>query len=418
MLPRPQIEELLVSPDRSAGLPPGAVLPDYGRYAIDGVPGLLEHILGRPGDAPVLAEALDPNAGAFDHVVFLLLDGLGYDKLLRSLASDPRLVFGDLAERGDFLPITSVFPSTTVTALSTYSTGRPPCEHGMVGYRLYLREASSITNMIRFSTVGNTRGDSVLDAGLDLDRLLTTLTLYERLAERGVATHVLLPQYITSSGLSRLLYRGADAIQPCATLADMFASARQILLRADRKTLLTLYYPGLDTIGHARGPETESYVAELGAISEAIRREWLGRVGRTLLVLSSDHGFMPIRTADYRKLPKDGGFLDLLALPPTGEPRATYLHARSGASAHLHRAVDEFADERLWISSSDDALDLGLLGDGSIHRELESRIGDLIVASIGDICLYHEYPDAALLPGMHGGLTRDEMLVPLIVSPL
>jgi len=32
--------------------------------------------------------------------------------------------------------------------------------------------------------------------------------------------------------------------------------------------------------------------------------------------------------------------------------------------------------------------------------------------------LLHPYPDAPFLQGMHGGLTADEMIVPLLVSPL
>lgn len=408
----------LVSPERSVGLPPGAILPDYGGYAVDGVPALIEHILGVRETAPRLAEALDPGAGAFDHVLFLLLDGLGYDRLLRREAADPGLLFAELAKRGRRLPITSVFPSTTTTSLTTYSTGLPPIAHGMLGYRLYLREAASVTNMIRFSTVANPRGDSALTAGLDLDRLVPGLTLYERLAEARVATQVLLPQHICSSGLSRLLYRGADTIHPCATLADMCVTARQLLQRAENRNLVTLYHPGLDTIGHGRGPNTDAYNAELGLISEALRRELDGQVGRTLLIISSDHGFVPLQPADYLELPKSGDVWRSLAHPPVGEPRASYLHARANGSAALKQAVESFSSGRLWVSAASDATDVGLFGTGTPHAEFEYRIGDVLAVSTQQQSLYHDFPDAVRLAGMHGGLTREEMLVPLIVCPM
>ncbi len=47
-----------------------------------------------------------------------------------STASAPTLGVGD---RG---PITSVAPTTTATALTSLTTGVPPADHGIVGYRL------------------------------------------------------------------------------------------------------------------------------------------------------------------------------------------------------------------------------------------------------------------------------------------
>src|SRR3546814_16175316 len=47
-------------------------------------------------------------------------------------------------------PITTVAPSTTATALTSITTGLPPGEHGVVGYRMAVQ--GEVLNVLRWST--------------------------------------------------------------------------------------------------------------------------------------------------------------------------------------------------------------------------------------------------------------------------
>jgi hypothetical protein len=405
----PQVEKGL------KGLPERAVFPDYEGLSITKVPDVVRAALGLDVEAGALVDAVRPPRT--DRVLLLLLDGLGYRKLERIWSEHPDLATHRLAESGGIHRLSTVFPSTTVAALTSYSTGLSPLQHGMIGYRLYLRELSAITNMIQFS-VGDGNGDSAFRAGLDLDHLLPGPTVYERLTREGVVTHTLLPQYITASGLSRLLYRGSTALHPAANLSDMLTMARHILNEATSKTLLTLYWPGLDSLGHARGPESDAYLAEARAIDDALRRELVGRVDDTLLLLSSDHGFVGMQPSDY---------LDLASLPelngnallrPVGEPRASYFYLRDGAKTGLPWRSPSLLQGDLLFVDSEDAFRSGLLGSGTPHPETRNRLGDVLLISTGRAGLYQPYPDAPYLRGMHGGLTEEEMVVPLIASML
>ena len=53
-----------------------------------------------------------------------------------------------------------------------------------------------------------------------------------------------------------------------------------------------------------------------------------------------------------------------------------------------------------------------------MRAEVADRIGDVVVVSTGKTAIFHPYKDAAMLKGVHGGLTAHEMFVPLIVSKL
>jgi len=414
---RESIEQHLLTRAKPSGWGPRSVFPDYAGYSIAGLPALVERLFGLDGPETPLTE-IASELPDFDHVVLLVLDGLGYRKTVSLFDRCPDLGIRALAQGGLFFPLTSVFPSTTVASLVSIGTGLTPLEHGLVGYRLYLRETSAITNMIRFAMVGNARSDAAFAAGLDAESIIPGTTLQERLGGRGVNVHTLLPQHIANSGLSRALYRGSAQLHAAAGLSDMLVMSRQLLRSSTSRAFLSLYWPGLDTIAHIRGPETDAYVAELRAIDDAIRRELIGQVERTLFLLSSDHGFVPMEPSDYVRLSDVPDVERALLLPPVGEPRASYLHVRDGTRQQISRSIARFSKDGLVCVDSGTLVEESLLGRGTPHPEIAARVGDLAVVSTGTAGLFHPYHDTILLRGMHGGLTEHEMLVPFIASPL
>src|SRR5690606_37154916 len=50
------------------------------------------------------------------------------------------------------LPIDSVCPTTTATALTSITTGKAPGEHGLIGYRMAVE--SEVLNVLRWSVEG------------------------------------------------------------------------------------------------------------------------------------------------------------------------------------------------------------------------------------------------------------------------
>src|SRR6266511_6006344 len=104
--------------------PPVPILPRYGEASLaDLVPSLLA-VLDVPGFGnPLGVEPLR-------RVCLLVVDGLGWELLPANRQAAPFLAAA--AERG--APLTTGFPSTTVTSLASIGTGRPPAGHGLVGY--------------------------------------------------------------------------------------------------------------------------------------------------------------------------------------------------------------------------------------------------------------------------------------------
>jgi hypothetical protein len=72
------------------------------------------------------------------------------------------------------------------------------------------------------------------------------------------------------------------------------------------------------------------------------------------------------------------------------------------------------------VLSIDEALKQGLFGLGKPHQQFRNRVGDLLILPHRDSLIWYEHLKGRKfdLRGMHGGLTADEMLIPLAVARL
>ena len=417
MITKDSVERELLSNHLHGLLPEGLIAPDYGGYSIDSIPSFIRALFGERIERgskllPLLPDSLP------QRVILLILDGVGYMHLSRMLAESSDMFINRLIDRGKILPLTSVFPATTATALASLSMGTTPQEHGMLGYRLYLKETSAITNMINLSLLGNSAGDTALNAGIDEKTFLMHPNLFEQLRAIGVNSHVIINKHIAKSGLSRILYDGVAQMHRVVNLSDMLVTTRAVLNQAPSKTFISLYWGDTDAIAHVHSPWTDEFTAELRSIDAALERELAGRVEDTLLLITADHGFVPMEDDDYIDITKYPILQDNLVLPPVGDTRSAYLFIRNGKKEETRQFItEEFADDIICLDA-EAAIDAGLFGMGDVRRESRDRIGDLVITSAARKTLYYPYKDSIKLRGMHAGLTPDEMLVPFIVSKI
>ncbi|MFQ6117360.1 MAG: alkaline phosphatase family protein [Candidatus Bipolaricaulia bacterium] len=394
----------------------GLVLSDWRRSLVN-LPATILKIFGREPPHPPLEE-LFPYLGGVRRVVLLVIDALGWEQL-RPLLEDGSSVFSRLANEGRLCQITSVFPSTTTAALSTLATGLAPAEHGMLGFRLYLKEFGLVAHMIRLSPEGIRRFDMLLELGLVPRRFFPAKSIYELLAP-DVRSYTLLKLAFRRSGLSHLLYRGSQVI-PHVGSSDMCVQMRKLLEQnPDGPLFIGAYWDGIDAIGHLYGPTAEELAAELRQLSLSLE-EFLNRLSPqaakdTLLLVTADHGQVEVREEEMFSITRHPRLYRSLLLPPTGDFRATYLHLRQGKLARTKQYLKRYQD-RLIVLDSEEALDGGLFGTSPVRDGWRPRIGDLILLPRRRGFIFYPYDDF-LLKGYHGGLSPGEMWVPLFALRL
>jgi len=362
-------------------------------------------------------------------VVLVVADGLGYLQLKREMAAGNASNIAALTRRaagGDpcvsYAPITSVFPTTTVAALGSVNSGVAPTGHGLMGYTVFLPEFDMVAEMIRWGPL--TRRVSFADPefGQSPENFFWAKTTYARLQAAGVErTYVVNPSGFSGTALTRMLHKGAEYAGYIST-PSLTPIVSRIVHADTAPTYVYAYWPMVDTIAHVIGPLTPEHSAEVasfdfqfGRLVESLR----DRGGDTLVLLTADHGHIDTLPRDAISFGDHPELLAMLKAIPSGERRAVYLHPKPGATLE----VAEYARERMRdiaaVMLRDDAVALGLFGPEPLSEQAAGRIGEVLLFPRGALQLVAPLDTTEMGPqktfrGLHGGLTPDEALVPLL----
>ncbi len=400
------------------------VWPQYEGGSIVNLPSTMAAILGANLEA---APPLEPSlwkdlAQGTERIVAIMIDALGYLALQRLMDKDPDFPLTRLARRGTFNSITSVFPSATVTALASFWTARPPIEHGLTGYVLYFKEFGVVANTLTLEPTRGKGGESLEKWGLEPEKLIPAPSFPQLLKPFGVNVVVLIHQEYVMSPFSRALHREVAEAKGFITTSEMWIILRHLLREHEgEKVIISVYWGFLDALAHLYGPDDEPWETEIQNFALSMERDFLGRLEPqdrkgTLLIIFSDHGQVQANPARAILALKHPELWELLALPPTGESRASYLYVRDGkreqVRAYLEEKIGSFT-----VIDSHEAVERGLFGKGIPTPEFSSRIGDLIAIARGEEHLVWGYREPKL-KGRHGGLSPQEMLAPLLMIRL
>ena len=387
----------------------GGLRPHYERYSLLAVADTILDMFGVPqGGRSLLGELGIERA---DKVVSFILDGLGYLKL-EELA-EKGLV--DLSRFDIRIPLTSVFPPTTTTSLTSLSTGVSPVVHGILGYKLFLREVGAVVNMIKLSTPG-APDESIKNVGVELEKFVSVPTIYERLREKGVKSYLFLPKYIVNSGLSGILYRGVEEIVAFISLSDLFVLLKKAL-RLPGRVLLGVYWPVTDTLAHLYGPESEPFSLEVSWFFRAMQENFLGQGAGVPVLVTADHGFVEVDPQkDLIDVKASPELMGSIIFQPVGDLRAGYFFVREGRKEVVREYLERRYPGEFLVMETEAALESKIWGLEEPSEGVRARLGDLVALARGRKLFFWPEGEEFVLRGMHGGLTDRELLVPFLVA--
>lgn len=376
---------------------------------------------------PLRADLLGDLTEGVEHVALVVIDALGWQQLQRAMARHPDLVFHKLAASGRLLPITTTFASTTTSVLNTIWSGQPPIRHGVLAYEMFLREWLMAVESISFSTTHEPFGSRLLEWGFEPEKFVPTPTLGMQLAVQGLGSYALTFRNYLETPLALMNYRGTRKVYGYAHAADFWVSLRRLLREhADERFFIGAYWSAVDTLGHMYGPLDETGEAEICSIAHLFETFFLDKLAapardRTLFLLTADHGQITISSDAGFLLDDHPALRDALFLPPMGESRVPFFHVRHGAYDRVWTYLHEHFGEHFVFLSRDEVIERGLLGPdgGKMHAEIPHRLGDIVGIARRD-AFFTRDPERLekVLRGQHGGLTAEEMMVPLLAVRL
>ncbi|HEU5387591.1 MAG TPA: nucleotide pyrophosphatase/phosphodiesterase family protein [Streptosporangiaceae bacterium] len=368
------------------------IVPSYGAAALADL------------SSSILA-SLDPEASSAQNVLglpparracLLIVDGLGWELLRDHPAAAPFL--SELARNSR--PITAGFPSTTVTSLGSICTGRPPGQHGILGYQVAIPGENRLLNGLRW------------DASVDPLTWQPLPTVYELATAAGIAAVHVAQGSFRGTGLTVATMRGAD-FRPANSMGALAAQAATALRENDR-AFVTVYHGDLDGAGHVFGVASDAWYNQLAHVDKLAEQLAGALPAGTTMYVTADHGMVDVGPEDRFDVDAHPELRSGLALLG-GEPRARHLYARRGAAADVLAAWREALGDRAWVLPRDEAIKEGWFGP--VDPAMTSRIGDVVAAAGGSLALVatQAEPRESRLVGMHGSLTPAEQLVPALM---
>jgi Type I phosphodiesterase / nucleotide pyrophosphatase len=367
-------------------------LPKYAQSSLDALGTSILAAVGVPDEPNPL---MLPPA---ERVCLLVVDGLGWELLRAHPAAAPFL--SELAMNA--APLTAGFPATTATSLASLGTGRPPGQHGILGYQVAVPGAvpPKLLNMLRW------------DSSVDPLTWQPGPTCYERAAAAGVFGYRVGPIEHGRTGLSVATMRGVTYL-PGETLGALVGLAASSLANEEHRVFTTVYYGDLDTTGHLLGCTSDAWLYQLAHVDKLAEQLVSALPHGTLLLVTADHGMVDITEADRIDADSVPGLRDGVELLG-GEARVRHVYGTDGAAADVLAAWREVLGDRAWVVSREQAVAEGWFGP--VLDENLARIGDVIAACCGPsaVIATRTEPRESKMVGMHGSLTQAEQLVPLL----
>lgn len=363
------------------------IKPDFNNNIIN-ISATIAQFLGCPNDKPVLPNLANELKKGYKNVVFLILDGMGINPINKNLADDTFL------KRNIKQVLTSVFPSTTTNATTTFLTNKYPMEHGWFGWSLYFEELNRAVDIF-LDTDSFTRES--IEKGYTKKAL--PIEPYYFKSKTDYAITVVAPEYCDNYGDNRYVWK---------TLDEMLGHIEKICKRGG-KQFIYAYCSEPDHIMHEYGVTSEEAHKVINDLNDGIE-ELYAKLTDTLFIITADHG--QIDVGGYIEIYKDTELTAMLEWPQFLEARATAFKVKLNYHKDFIEMFNQKYGNDFELFKVEDLIKDNYFGL-NIVNEHAKLLGDFIAIGTTDKIiklteLSHDFK------GHHTSLT-EEMEVPLIV---
>jgi len=327
-------------------------------------------------------------------IVLVVLDGAGCNILK----------YAGILDKFQAECVTTVFPSSTSTVITTLFTAMTPGEHGILGYNNYVKVLGSVVNPLRFSTPYSPGRDSLKDY-VEFSRVFPNVKSYLTEISKDKKTAEVVPLGIEQTEFTLATHGRTSVTRTYLNVWDAYQEASRVL--SEDYDFVYLYVPDVDTIAHKTGPYSEATALTAREVWEAVTR-LANKFKNYTFYVTADHGL--VNVSKDQTISPDDELIRLLEVPPYGDSRAILLRTRRNIRDYL---ASRFSSSSIF-STQDEMLKLF----GRLNSSVE--LPDYVVVPNDDSAYVYAYREkqqreAGKLKGHHGGLSEEEMLVPLLV---
>ncbi|NHV97371.1 MAG: alkaline phosphatase family protein [Thaumarchaeota archaeon] len=392
------------------------IKPDYEGYSLANLVSNVLRCFGYKSlrHMPIPEASLDECLDGVENLILLLIDGLSYYQAKGFVAKYLKS-FNPL-----LIPLTSTFPSTTTTALTTLNTGLTPIEHGIIGYTMHLKEIGVVLSLTNFAPSAAPESTSLLQAGLDPSSFLNAESVHTKVKRSAARPIIMTRRLYRESPFTTMLGSEAE-IETYVNASDLFIRLRKIVEQSKDRLFVFPYWDGFDISAHIYGPESEEAEAELETFFSSLKSNLIDKMcpsaaKKTAMLALSDHGQVTLAADEVLMVSDHPTLLNALHIPPTGDSRAACLYIKPDMREEIFRYVEQHLANLFVIYDVRTLINEGIFGLGEAKPNLFDRTGDLILLPKRSGAVAYNYRPKSRgfeLKGGHGGLHPREVIVPL-----
>ena len=376
--------------------------PDW-TGSILNVSATLQDYLGTPNDLPKIELLKTRLQNDYKNVVYIIVDGMGLGVLEKHLPAKSFL------RTHVAKTITSVFPSTTTCATTTILSATPPARHGWFAWAMNFGDRTIELYRDRDYYTGEP-----LDEKGFADKRLPYDYFFEH-PSKPIDTYSCLPSKIVNfkrwAKMKDAVTFDNDKTKTCFKQLDR-------LCKRDRKKFVYTYHCQLDGVMHRHGATSNQARKVLLQLDKGLK--WLAkRNPDTLLVVTADHGHIDVR--GFVDIYRDTDLMSCLSQKPSLDPRAGAFFVKPTMRDDFKKAFAKYEHD-FALFETNDLIKRGVFGEFDCDKHKEF-LGDFIAVGtdthkilvFADEKRYTDKDKKLLYKGHHTGLSKEEMIVPLIV---
>ncbi len=345
------------------------------------------------------------------NIILMIFDGLGYELLKGYSSNTSSFMYDHLLDH-----ITSVFPPTTTAAITSLMTCKSPLEHGALGWTLYFKEYSKYIDIL--PCIDDITGELLNSEQYKIMQTMGINNFFNIIHKENpdISLNKIMPEYLINSNYSRQISYPANVIPYSSTEKLFKVVLDRISNDNNEKKLIITYSTNPDGLEHINGTDSIEVANYIYKIDKYIKELCNNlRNTDTSLLITADHGLINVNKYYYTNEITE--LYDCMIMPTFPEPRFLTFHLKKHKISKFEKIIDKYRDKFLVLNRKE-FIESGLLGRGEQHKKIDDFIGDYIAISISDIAMKTIFQQNGKekneFKAHHSGLTREEMLVPLI----
>lgn len=361
------------------------VFPNYDNCLTNLTNSILQNFNIKPyhKTLPIIDKILEEDS--YDNIVLLIYDGMGSKILKNNLCDNSFLIKHKIDD------IYAVFPPTTTASTTTLKSGQNPSEHGWLGWDLYFKEIDETITLF-------------LNTIKDTEIPISKVNIAKKYFPYKNIVNMINEKYKAYS----LIPFGEERYEGLKQLNEKIIN---LCIQKDKKFIYA-YYDEPDHIMHETGTTSNESKNIIESINNSTKELFDSLKGtNTLIIVTADHGHInckDITLSNYKDI------FNTLKHDISIESRACSFFIKDNKKEEFEVLFQKYFSKDFILYKKEEVIKNKLFGPGKENEYFKDSLGDyLAVATSNKYFRYNE--KSVKLVSMHGGITKDEMIVPLII---